>query len=64
MSNDKMREGSGWKIWGGDRCDHCCNGDRCDDRSHVERSKCAYCKGTGMAIWLKDSAALAEVVKP
>jgi protein gp37 len=34
-------------------CDHCCNGDRCDDRSHCERGRpewrvhCPYCRGTG-----------------
>ncbi|WP_330208976.1 hypothetical protein [Pseudomonas sp. Z13] len=48
---------TGWKVWGKDRCDHCCNGDRCEDASHVERSKCQYCKGTGMAIWLNKPAA-------
>lgn len=28
-------------------CAECCNGDRCDDLTHVDRSKCRYCKGTG-----------------
>lgn len=34
-------------------CDHCCNGDRCDDPTHCERGrpdwrvKCPYCRGTG-----------------
>lgn len=28
-------------------CDYCCNGDRCDDSSHVARHKCIHCKGTG-----------------
>lgn len=35
------------KLWGTDRCDHCCNGDRCDDPSHYERSRCPFCRGTG-----------------
>lgn len=35
------------KLWGGDRCNHCCNGDRCDDRSHYERRYCPHCRGTG-----------------
>lgn len=30
-------------------CDHCCNGDRCDDPSHRDRSSCKYCRGTGAA---------------
>ncbi len=34
-------------------CDHCCNGDRCDDPTHYERGRpewnvrCPYCRGTG-----------------
>ena len=56
MDTNKMRDQIGWKVWGGDRCNHCCNGDRCDDNTHVDRSKCPYCKGTGIAIWLKDDA--------
>lgn len=28
-------------------CNECCNGDRCDDRSHVNRANCPYCLGTG-----------------
>lgn len=34
-------------------CDHCCNGDRCDDPTHHERGRpewnvrCPYCRGTG-----------------
>jgi ribosome modulation factor len=42
----------GWRTWGGDRCDHCCNGDRCDDRTHISRERCPYCLGTGQALWL------------
>jgi protein gp37 len=30
-------------------CDHCCNGDRCDDSSHLDRNKCPYCRGSGAA---------------
>lgn len=47
-----MSDPVGWKTWGGDRCDHCCNRDRCDEPEHFERSQCPYCKGTGNAIWL------------
>lgn len=38
---------------GGTECDHCCNGDRCDDPTHHERGRlewavrCPYCRGTG-----------------
>ncbi len=36
-------------------CDHCCNGDRCDDTTHFERGRpdyaphcrCPHCRGTG-----------------
>jgi protein gp37 len=34
-------------------CDHCCNGDRCDDPTHYERGRpdwrvrCPHCRGTG-----------------
>lgn len=36
-------------------CDHCCNGDRCDDPTHFRRGRpdwaphcrCPYCRGTG-----------------
>ncbi|AOK61950.1 hypothetical protein WM29_22725 [Burkholderia ubonensis] len=45
------------RIWtnsaGGRSCDHCCNGDRCDDPTHCERGRpdwhvrCPYCRGTG-----------------
>nr|WP_241022473.1 phage Gp37/Gp68 family protein [Burkholderia sp. Se-20373] len=45
------------RIWtnsaGGRNCDHCCNGDRCDDPTHCERGRpdwlvrCPYCRGTG-----------------
>lgn len=30
--------------WG---CDSCCNGDRCDDRSHFSRKSCPACHGRG-----------------
>jgi hypothetical protein len=33
------------------RCAECCNGDRCDDRTHFHRPTCPYCKGTGCALW-------------
>lgn len=47
----------GWRIWGGDRCAHCCNGDRCDDSTHLDRQHCPYCLGTGNALWLPQYAA-------
>lgn len=28
-------------------CAECCNGDRCDDASHVDRRSCTHCNGTG-----------------
>lgn len=40
------------RTWGdGQRCDECCNGDRCDDPSHYSREHCPHCKGTGWALW-------------
>lgn len=43
-----------WENSAGDAsCDHCCNGDRCDDPTHYERGRpewkirCPYCRGTG-----------------
>jgi protein gp37 len=35
------------KTWAPGRCNHCCNGDRCDDRSHYERARCPHCRGYG-----------------
>jgi len=38
---------------GAAHCDHCCNGDRCDDPTHYERGSpryavhCPHCRGTG-----------------
>ena len=29
------------------RCNHCCNGDRCDDSTHFSRTYCPFCFGTG-----------------
>lgn len=45
------------RIWGAlsngkPGCDHCCTGDRCDDRTHKDRKQCPYCHGTGAAIKL------------
>lgn len=33
-------------------CDHCCNGDRCDELAHRDRRHCPYCRGTGAAVKL------------
>lgn len=33
-------------------CNHCCNGDRCDDPTHGDRARCKFCRGTGAAIKL------------
>lgn len=45
----------GWRTWGGgSRCDHCCNGDRCDDPTHYDRNSeqgCPHCLSTGYALW-------------
>lgn len=47
------------RVWensaGAKSCDHCCNGDRCDDPTHYERGRpdwrihCPHCRGTGRA---------------
>lgn len=41
------------RTWGllQSRCAECCNGDRCDDPTHLDRSKCPHCKSTGYALW-------------
>ena len=39
-------------LWGGDRCNHCCKGDRCNGRSHYERARCPFCRGTGQQKFL------------
>lgn len=41
-----------WRTWGkrtDDKfgCDECCNGDRCDEPRHYNRTSCPACKGTG-----------------
>lgn len=43
----------GWRTWDDakERCGHCCNGDRCDDKTHYARDRCPYCLGTGAALW-------------
>ncbi|MDR5813369.1 phage Gp37/Gp68 family protein [Caballeronia sp. LZ033] len=35
------------KTWAPDRCNHCCNGDRCDEPAHYARERCPFCRGTG-----------------
>lgn len=35
------------KTWAEDRCDHCCNGDRCGDSTHHDRGNCPFCRGSG-----------------
>lgn len=43
---------SALRTWSnGKRCAECCNGDRCDDPTHYDRTKCPHCKGTGWALW-------------
>jgi len=54
--SEQRKPATGWRTWGGDRCDHCCNGDRCDDPTHYERRYCPYCLGTGNALWLPQYA--------
>lgn len=40
------------RTWdNGKRCAECCNGDRCDDPTHYDRSRCPHCRGTGWALW-------------
>jgi len=55
VPSDQRKPLNGWRTWGddNDRCGHCCNGDRCDDRTHLDRRTCGYCLGTGDALWLK-----------
>lgn len=43
-----------WLAWkefersdGARGCDHCCGGDRCDERDHFSRAECPFCRGTG-----------------
>lgn len=43
---------SALRTWDeGKRCAECCNGDRCDDPTHFDRSSCPHCKSTGWALW-------------
>lgn len=57
------------RTWGdGWRCDMCCNGDRCDEPTHVSRERCKDCHGSGIAIWNmydkeKQNAALYEALE-
>jgi protein gp37 len=41
----KVYHSNAWR--GGLGCNHCCNGDRCDDPTHFYRPNCPYCRGTG-----------------
>lgn len=42
----------GQRTWDDDkRCAECCTGDRCDDPTHIARSNCPHCMGTGWALW-------------
>jgi hypothetical protein len=54
----------GWRTWGdGTRCAHCCNGDRCDDHTHYDRTSkpgCPHCLNTGYALWTEAGYAEAE----
>ena len=55
----------GWRTWGETktRCAHCCNGDRCDDPSHYDRTSrpgCPHCLNTGYALWTEAGYAEAE----
>lgn len=45
----KKSEGRTWSRDDGSYsgCDECCNGDRCDDPTHRNRSSCHACLGTG-----------------
>ena len=43
---------SNLRTWDAEkRCAECCNGDRCDDPTHYDRSRCPHCRSTGWAIW-------------
>lgn len=47
---------TGSRTWDdeGERCNHCCNKDRCDDPTHYDRTSkpgCPHCLNTGWALW-------------
>ena len=49
----------GTRTWDdGKRCSECCNGDRCDDPTHYDRTSkrygCPHCLNTGWALWTKE----------
>lgn len=50
-----VRPRPGTRTWGDDeRCAECCNGDRCDDPTHYDRTSklgCPHCWNTGWALW-------------
>lgn len=47
-ATDKRSDGRTFvNSGGGLNCDECCNGDRCDDRTHCDRENCPYCLGSG-----------------
>lgn len=52
MSGQRTAGQKSLRTWGeGKRCAECCNGDRCDDPTHFDRSRCPHCKSTGWALW-------------
>jgi hypothetical protein len=48
----------GTRTWNdGKRCSECCNGDRCDDPTHYDRTSkpgCPHCWNTGWALWTQE----------
>jgi len=52
----------GTRTWDdGTRCAECCNGDRCDDPTHYDRTNplngCPHCLNTGWALWTPEGKA-------
>lgn len=48
VSESCLKEGRTFEYSNGQLgCNECCNGDRCDDSTHHNRSSCPYCLGSG-----------------
>jgi len=61
----QLKTGETIKVWtyivdSGYGCDNCCNGDRCEDRTHIAREDCTHCQGMG---WILDDAVNMQVTQ-
>ena len=68
MTLDVSKAVKGWRTWDvlSERCNHCCNGDRCDDASHYDRTSspgCPHCLNTGFALWTEQGRKAYETYK-